>query len=100
MSDAQVAMTKAVLERIAIYACYPLKRIQAPDTWVVLGMGQEDLTSLALDLEQVATGNPVISADDLTSLTVLGTVKFVLAKAKIPAGPDPEAQNLFTAAMA
>jgi hypothetical protein len=44
---------RATLEKIAIYANHPLKRILPDDSWTALQIGDEDLFSLAAGLQRI-----------------------------------------------
>jgi hypothetical protein len=97
MNDERLALTRATLEKIAIYANHPLKRILSEDTWIALQISDEDLVSLARGLQGIAQAlepKARITRSTIDDKDVCGTVKVVLKQAKQGDVNDATANDL------
>jgi hypothetical protein len=101
--DPPLKVTRATLEKIAVYANHPLKRILPDDTWAALQIGDEDLISLAAGLQNIARQykpKARVTRSDISNDDVRDTVKVVLDRAGLGKITDADADNLIATAKA
>lgn len=95
--DPEVAVTRASLEKIAVFANHPLKRILPDDDWSALQIGDEDLISLAFGLQTIARQqNPkaTLSRSDISDGKVRDAVILVLSKSGFGKPSSSQADEL------